>query len=124
MAFHEVAEPVPLTGQSREHPVQRDERGAGSSSARQRGVARDSAADERAEDEAEEHVEWADAADGAAFAEADDREDDEVDEDAAGHGLVEAQRIVGEIAAEDKMRGAAEIGEVRHGGGSRKDFRL
>src|SRR5439155_8496088 len=103
---------MPLAGQPRQHPVRGDQPGAGRGRAGERGMARDSAADERAEDEAEQHVEWTEAADRAALAEADDGEDDEIDENAACHRLVELERLIGKIAAEDEIQGLADLVEV------------
>src|SRR5258708_3504906 len=82
-------------------------------------MTRNAAADERAENESEHDVERAEAAGGAAFSDADDRQDDEIDQNAAGHGLMKQERIIGKIAAEDVMQAAADLVEVDHGGVSR-----
>src|SRR5438876_11131899 len=79
-------------------------------------MAGDPAADQRAQDKAEQHVQRADAANRAALAQANNRQNDQVDEHAAGHRLVQLERLIGKIAAEEKMQAASDLVEVNHEG--------
>src|SRR5437870_2206442 len=79
-------------------------------------MTRDAAADQRAEDKAEQHVQRADAANRAALTQANNRQDNQVDEHAAGHRLVQLERLIGKIAAEDKMQAASDLVEINHDG--------
>ena len=75
----------------------------------------DAATDQRAQNEAQEHVERTDAADRAAFADTNDRQDRQINKDRAGHGLVQLERIVGKIAAKNKVQDFADSLEGTHG---------